>query len=136
MRELDEKYVATIDCWQGNPGAIRFHRLTPKNLTLVPPVMYITGAKLQREYNYQGKSLRSLAIAPEISSPEPIQRLASALSRFTNSPMIYGKLQVSEFEGAMVISSTAVHEAKIAFTSPPLVKAIGPSFIIKRLKWD
>jgi rRNA maturation protein Rpf1 len=136
MRELDEKYVATIDCWQGNPGAIRFHRLTPKNLALMPPVMYITGAKLQREYYYRGKSLRSLAIAHESSSSETIQRLARALSQFTNSPIIYGKSHISEFEGAMTISSTAMYEAKIAFTSPPFIKDIGPSFVIKRLKWD
>jgi len=136
MRELDEEYVATIDCWQGNPGAIRFHRLILKNLALIPPIMYITGAKLQREYDYRGKSLRSLAIALESSSSETIQRLAHTLSRFTNSPIIYDELQISEFEGAMIISSTAIHEAKITFTSPPYIKNIGPSFVTKRLKWD
>jgi len=135
MRELNEKYIAIVSCWKGNPGSIRFFILTQNDLELVPPIIFIARTKLQREYGYRGKPLKSLAIIPKPFHLESLQRLAQALSRFTGSPVIYDQSQASEFEGALLVSSTVMYEAEITFTIPPLTNDVGPSFVVKRLIW-
>ncbi len=82
--EHGAKYVLLVTRWKGGPGKIEFYKPTDGKLKLLPPLIYLRGVRLQREYRIRW---RELNIKPqEICMVKPAGeaaiRLAEALSTY------------------------------------------------------
>jgi len=134
--ELDADRVVVIDRWKGGPGKINLFRIEPTGLTPVPPLMYVAGVRLQREFEAKTKSIRSLAVttAPGIS-PE-VMKIAGHLSNFLNFPMLSINEVALKYQASMHISRNSSDQTQITFMLLPEMVEMGPRITISRAVWE
>ncbi|MBE0520280.1 hypothetical protein IBX35_04480, partial [Candidatus Bathyarchaeota archaeon] len=48
--ELDAEKAIIIGKWRGDSGKIQFFRTSVKGLDVVPPLIYVKGVKLRRDF--------------------------------------------------------------------------------------
>ena len=128
--------VIVIDRWKGGPGKIKLFRLEPTGLTPVPPLMYVAGIKLQREFKAGTKAVRSLAVTMAPENPPEIKKIAENLSNFLNFPMSSIDEATSKYQALMHVSHNASGRIQITFMLLPKIVETGPRIAISRVVWE
>jgi rRNA maturation protein Rpf1 len=134
--ELKANRVIVVDRWKGGPGKIKLFRVEPAGLTPVPPLMYIAGIKLQREFETETKPIRSLvATTAQEKNPE-ITKVTENLSHFLNFPLSPIDKAISDYKASMHVSRNASGRIQITFMLLPQMVEIGPQISISRVVWE
>jgi rRNA maturation protein Rpf1 len=88
--ELDAEKAIIIGKWRGESGKIEFFRTSAKGLVVIPPLIYVKGVRLRRDFEEnvpRGRRIRSVAIAASERTSLEVKRLESVLSEFFNVPV-------------------------------------------------
>lgn len=126
--------VLLINRWKGSPGKIWMMEVEGGAFRSVPPLIYLRGIKLRREFGVKGRFVAS-AITVGLVEREGIE-LARALSRFLRMPLI-GDSGVAEGDGTSIhISEDHAGALKVSVTSPRGGREVGPAFTIRHLIWE
>jgi len=126
--------VVIINRWHGGPGRIEFFRIGVSGLVHVPPILYVAGIRLQREFALvKLKSALSLVIT---QSNENSIKIVDSSSKFFNLPVMIEKEVLSKHQVAMHISYDASGRVQITFMLLPQKVEIGPRITLSRVKWE
>jgi len=134
--ELGANRVILVCRWKGGPGKIELFEVGMERLIPVPPLLYVRGVKLQREFK-RGRPppVRSLVvIAPQEGLEESV-RIAEALSEFLNVPMVSESQAVHMGQAAIKVRVDPEGRQQITFLSLPRLVEIGPRITISRAIW-
>ena len=138
--ELDAEKAIIIGRWRGDSGKIRFFRTSAKGLDVVPPLIYVKGVKLRRDFEEnapRGRRLKSVAIAASKISSLEVKRLENVLSEFFNVPVFsLEEICDRKFDAAMQISVDPSDRMIITFRLVPEFVEVGPQIRISHLVWE
>jgi rRNA maturation protein Rpf1 len=136
--ELNANQVIIVDRWKGGPGKIEFFKIGQEGLVLVPPIMYVAGIKLRREFDkVKTKPVRSLIITTSSEDSNEITRIARSLSNFLNVPLSQMDKTVSKFKTSMHISTNDLHRTQVTFMLRlPENVEIGPRITLSHVVWE
>lgn len=136
--ELNADKVVVVDRWKGGPGKMQFFEANFEGLSLIPPLIYLRGVKLQREFSWAKlgrRRIKSLALLASQSASREIRNLEMVLSQFFSIPLIscmeaergYDALMqiIPEQQGFLAV--TFKHVSGIEF---------GPRMSISHLVWE
>ncbi|MEM3874386.1 MAG: hypothetical protein QXU45_04575 [Candidatus Bathyarchaeia archaeon] len=135
--ELGAEKVAIVDRWKGGPGKIELYRVNGK-LQPIPPLVYLRGVKLRREFQTmpRGRRIKSVAIVSSPKQSQEVGRLEKALSEFFGVPVVSSE---DEYRGYSAIMQTTINpagEIVATFRLLPENVEIGPRIRISHLIWD
>jgi rRNA maturation protein Rpf1 len=138
--ELNAEKAIIIGKWRGDSGKIQFFRTSAQGLDVIPPLIYVKGVKLRRDFEEnapRGRRLKSVAItASKISSLE-VKRLENVLSEFFNIPILSLKeICDKKFDAAMRISADPSNRTIVTFRLIPEFVEVGPQIRISHLVWE
>jgi hypothetical protein len=134
--ELNADRVIVINRWKGGPGKIELFHVGQEGLMPVPPLLYIRGVRLQREFNAKARPFRSLAITVPPNSSNEIVRIAETLANFLNLPFLSAGGTPTKFQALMHISHDVSHFAQITFLLLPEAVEVGPRLILSHVIWE
>jgi len=133
--EFNADRIIVVDRWKGGPGKIKLFRVESTGLATVPPVMYVAGIKLQREFEAKTKAVRSLAVTMAPGNPEAM-KIAENLSNFLDFPLASMSEAASKFQASMHVSHDASGRIQITFMLLPQMVEIGPRIAMSRVVWE
>jgi U3 small nucleolar ribonucleoprotein protein IMP4 len=136
--ELNANHVIIVDRWKGGPGKIEFFKIEQEGLVPVPPIMYVSSIKLQREFDRAKiKPVRSLIITMSSENSNEIIRIARSLSNFLNVPLSQRNKAVSKSKTSMHISTDDLYRTQVTFMLflPENVE-IGPRITLSHVAWE
>lgn len=126
--------VLLITRWKGSPGKIWMMEAEGGAFRPVPPLIYLRGIKLRREFGVEGRFVAS-AITLGPVKREGVE-LARSLSRFLRMPVL-GDSRDARGEGASIhISEDRAGALRVSVTSPGGAREVGPAFTIRHLVWE
>lgn len=134
--ELNMDRIVVIDRWKGGPGKIKLFRIEPTGLFSVPPLMYVAGVRLQREFEAKTKHVRSLVVTTKPGNPPETVRIAERLSDFFNLPRLSIDEAATKYQASMYISLNASRRTQITFMLLPQMVEIGPRITLSKLVWE
>jgi rRNA maturation protein Rpf1 len=134
--ELNANRVVVIDRWKAGPGKIKLFRIEQNGLAPVPPLMYISGVRLRREFEAKTKRIRSLVVTMEPENPTETIRITEQLSDFFNLPMLPIDEAVTKYQASMHISLDASRRTQIIFMLFPQTVEIGPRITLSKVVWE
>ena len=134
--ELNANRIVVIERWKGGPGKIKLFRIEPTGLISVPPLIYVAGIRLQREFEAKTKHVRSLVVTMEPENPPEPVRTAKHLSDFFNLPRLSIDEAATKYQASMHISLNASRRTQITFMLLPQRVEIGPRIVISKLVWE
>jgi len=134
--ELNVDRVIVVDRREGGPGKINLFRVEPTGLTTVPPVMYVAGIKLQREFEAKTKAAKSLAVTMAPGNSPEAMKIAENLSNFLDFPLASIGEVASKYQASMHVSHDASGRIQITFMLLPQMVEIGPRIAISRVVWE
>ena len=134
--ELNADRVIVVDRWKGGPGKIKLFRVEPAGLTPVPPLIYVAGIRLQREFETKIKAVRSLAVTTAPENPPDITKIAENLSNFLNFPLSSIDEAAPKYQASMHVSHNASGCSQITFMLLPQMVETGPRIAISRVVWE
>jgi len=134
--ELNADRVIVVDRWKGGPGKIKLFLTEPTGLSPVPPLMYVAGIRLQREFEAETKPFRSLAVTTALGNPPEVMKIAEHLSNFLNFPMSSINETALKYQASMHVSHNALGRIQITFMLLPKMVEIGPRITISRVVWE
>ncbi len=134
--ELRADRVIVVDRWKGGPGKIKLFLIEQKGLTLVPPLMYVAGVRLRREFEAKTKPLRSVAITTMPEKFPEAKKIAEHLSNFLNFPMSSINGAASKYQASMHVSLNNLGRTKITFMLLPQMIEIGPRITLSHVVWE
>jgi rRNA maturation protein Rpf1 len=138
--ELDAEKAIIIGKWRGDSGKIELFRISAKGLDVIPPLIYVKGVKLRRDFEEnapRGRRIRSVAIAASKTSSLEVKRLENVLSEFFNIPVFSLKeLCDRKFDAAMQISVDPPDRLVVTFRLIPEFVEIGPQIRVSHLVWE
>jgi len=135
--ECAAEKVVIIDRWQGGPGKIELFRISPEGLTLVPPLILVSGVRLRREFG-EAKPRRAVSLAVTVSSnsQKRVFEVAEALSSFLDIPFLSMDEAVSLYNSAMRFSINSKGRVQFTFLLLPRNVEIGPRVTISNTVWE
>jgi len=138
--ELDAEKAIIIGKWRGDSGKIQFFRTNAKGLDVVPPLIYVKGVKLSRDFEKNAlgrRRLKSVAIAASETSSLEVKRLENALSEFFNVPVFsLEEICDRKFDDAMQISVDLSNRIIVTFKLIPELVEVGPQIRVSHLVWE
>lgn len=140
--ESNANRVVIVSRYKGGPGKIQlFQTSTNKGLTQIPPVLYVAGLRLQREFKIKSRNIQSLMITIQTKVSQQILKLAESLSIFLrisiSSPRRITSTHVSSnYQASMHFSSDSSHFSQITFLLFPKTVEVGPRIIISHIAWE
>jgi U3 small nucleolar ribonucleoprotein protein IMP4 len=136
--EFNADRVVIVDRWKGGPGKIELFKIGQEGLVLVPPIMYVVGIKLQREFDRaKTKPIRSLILTTSSDKSDEIIRIARSLSNFLNVPLSQMDEAVSKSQISMHVSSNDLHRSQVTFMLLlPETVEIGPRITLSHVVWE
>jgi len=138
--ELDAEKAIIIGKWRGDSGKIELFRISAKGLDVVPPLIYVKGVKLCRDFEEKaprGRRLKSVAIAASKTPSLEVKRLENVLSEFFNIPVFSLKeICNREFDAAIQISADPPNRMIITFKLVPEFVEVGPQIRVSHLVWE
>jgi rRNA maturation protein Rpf1 len=138
--ELDAEKATIVERWKGGMGKIRFFRISKKGLHSVPPLIYIRGVKLRRDFGentMKRRRMKSLAVASSRTAPLKVKRLENALSEFFNIPILpFDEVTNKKCDIAMQISTDQSNSVIVTFKLVPELVEAGPQIRISHLVWE
>jgi len=132
--ELNADRIIVVDRWKGGPGKIKLFRVEPTGLTPVPPVMYVAGIKLQREFKAKTKAVESLAVTMAPGNSEAM-KIAEYLSNFLDFPLSLIDEAASDHKASIHVLHNASGRIQITFMLLPQMIEMGPRITISRVVW-
>lgn len=137
--ELDAEKVMIVERWKGDSGKIQLFRISEKGLDAVPPLIYLRGIKLRRDFGEnmpRERRVKSIAITV---SPKPLldtKKFENALSEFFSIPILSLEEAVDKkYDAAMQISTDPSNHIIITFRLIPELVEVGPQIRISHLIW-
>jgi len=125
--------VVVVDRWQGEPSKIEFFHVGTEGLIPVPPILYIVGIRLQREFApTKLKRFHSLAITQSLGNS---LEMVDSLSKFFNLPVLPEKEAFSKYQVIMRVSHDATGRVQTTFMLLPQNVEIGPRITLERVEW-
>ena len=134
--------VVIVSRYKGGPGKIQlFQTSTNKGLTQVPPVLYVAGLRLQREFKKRSRNIQFLTITVQTEVSQQILKLAESLSLFlrisiSTKKRITSTRVSSDYQASMHFSSDPSHFSQITFLLFPKTIEVGPRIIISHIAWE
>jgi len=121
----------------GGPGKIVLFRNGPEGLIPVFPLMYVSGVRLQREFEETKiKRSSSLTITTPREKNTEVAKIAEFLSNFLNISMSSIDEAVSGYPVAMHISLNASRHIQITFMLLPETVEVGPRVTLSHVVWE
>jgi len=127
-QEVDR--VIIVEREKGHPSKILFFTIEKEELVHFNPVIYIKGVKTQDQIGQKSRYLSGIALTVSSEEELDLLKLASALSWLLRIKLIHNPRELQKFEASLHVS-----ESKIAVTSPPKMKEIGPVLFLKKVMW-
>ena len=127
-------HVAIVERWQGSPDRIEFFSIDSSGLVPVPPILYIAGIRLQREFSTKkSKRVDSIAITKSVGNSLEI---AVSLSKIFNVPVLSEIEASANYPVAINISHDANRRIQMTFMLLPQNLEIGPRITLRRVMWE
>jgi rRNA maturation protein Rpf1 len=133
--ELEADRVILVDRWRGGPGKISLFQITPTGLKPVPPIMFVAGVRLRREFKEATRRIRSSVVTVEPNSPR-LGRIAGCLSLFFDLPCLSSDEAAEKHDVSMHISFGSLRRPKITFILFSRMFEIGPRITLSKLNWE
>ncbi|MEM1563791.1 MAG: hypothetical protein QW161_03855 [Candidatus Bathyarchaeia archaeon] len=135
--ELGAEKVVIVDRWKGGPGKIELYRVDNK-LQPIPPLIYMRGVKLRREFQTmpRGRRIKSVAIASSPRQSPEVNRFEKAFSEFFGIPIVSCESVYKGYDAIMQTAINPVGEIVVTFRLLPENVEIGPRMRISHLIWD
>jgi len=124
--EIDADRVVMVDRWRGGPGKIQLFFMKETSLTPVPPLIYIRGIKLRREFEIKMKKVQSSVITISPESSFHGEKIAVVLARFFNIPVLSVEQAGSRYSASMHVSANNSSRITITFVLLPEFREVGP----------
>jgi rRNA maturation protein Rpf1 len=138
--QLDAAKAIIIGKWRGDSGKIQFFRTSAKGLVVIPPLIYVKGVKLRRDFEEnapRGRRLKSVAITASKTSSLEGEKLENVLSEFFNIPVFSLKeIHDRKIDAAMQISADPPNRMIITFKLIPDLVEVGPQIRVSHLVWE
>ena len=134
--ELNANRIVAVERWKGGPGKIRLFRIAPTGLIPVPPLTYVAGVRLRREFEVKMRHIRSLAVTMEPKNSSETLRIAEQLSSFFNLPKVPIDKAAMKYQSSMHISLDALRRIQITFMLLPQMVEIGPRITLSKVVWE
>jgi len=138
--ELDAEKAMIVDRWKGGLGKIRFFRISEEGLDAVPPLIYVKGIKLRRDFREnmpKERRIKSVAMASSQKASFKVKRLENALSEFLGIPILsFDEIVNGKYDCAMQISADPSNCIIVTFKLIPEVVEVGPQLRVPRLVWE
>ncbi|MEM2946637.1 MAG: hypothetical protein QXN96_00170 [Candidatus Bathyarchaeia archaeon] len=135
--EVNAEKVVIVDRWKGGPGKIELYHVNGK-LQPIPPLIYLSGIKLRREFQVmpKGRRIKSVAVFTSPKQSQDVSRLGKALSKFFNIPIMSGQSEYRGYDAILQAGTDPSGEMVITFRLLPENVEIGPRMKISHLIWD
>lgn len=137
--ELAAEKAVIVDRWREGIGKMRFFRISEKGLNVVPPLIYVRGVKLCRDFGeiLRGRRMRSVAVTASQRASLEVKRLKNVLSEFFSIPILSLKEVFNgEFDVAVQILAGSSNHIIIKFKLIPELVEVGPQIRISLLVWE
>lgn len=138
--ELDAEKAIIIGKWRGDSGKIQFFKISEKGLNAIPPLIYVKGVKLSRDFEKNAlgrRRLKSVAIAASETPSLEVEKLENVLSEFFNIPVFsLEEIRDRKFDDAMRISVDPSNRMIITFKLIPEFVEVGPQIRVSHLVWE
>lgn len=138
--ELQAEKAMIFERWKEGLGKIRFFRISENGLDAVPPLIYIGGIKLRRNFGEnmpRRRKIKSLAVASSRNVPLKVKRLENALSEFFNIQILpLDEVINRKCDAAIQISAELSDSIIITFRLVPELVEVGPQIRISHLIWE
>jgi len=129
--------VIIVDRWKSGPGEIRFFNVNSTGLDAVPPLVYVSGIRLQKTFRKaKVKPVRSLAVALPSEKYNQTSKIAGFLSDFLNVPMLRTDDASVNCQAAMLISLDSIQRIQITFFLLPEKIEFGPRITVSHVLWE
>lgn len=136
VSEVGGDRAIIVDRWKGGPGKIDLYRLRSGKLDLVYPVLYLAGVRTQDEYGKKTRIRRGLVVTVVKGSSKRIKRIAMALADFLEIRMIEVDSEDLKSHASLHVSPTVGYEARLVFTTPPVIVEVGPAMVVRQITWE
>jgi len=134
--ENNAEKAIIVDRWKGGPGKIRFFNVDSTGLNAVPPLIYVRGIKLQRDFRKtRVEPVRSLAITLPKEKSNQISKIAGFLSDFLHIPILSFKEASSSYQAILHITTDITQRVQITFFLWPEKIEIGPRITVSHVVW-
>jgi len=134
--EFGADHVIIIDRWKGGPGEIQFFHAGSGGLVPVPPTLYVSGVRLQREFKTRVRKIRPLTLTASSEGSSQTGKLVEALSNFLEVSKSTEERVPSADRASMHISSDASGSMQITFRLLPEGMEVGPRITLSHLVWE
>ena len=134
--EHDAERVIIVDRWHGGPGKINLFRISSTGLKSVPPLMLLSGIRLQREFGEGIRRARSSVITVEPKISPELEQLAGCLSQFFGLPAISLDEASECHRASMHFSFDSSRRTQITFMLLERMVEIGPRATLSKLVWE
>lgn len=138
--ELDAEKAIIIGKWRGESGKIQFFKISEKGLDVIPPLIYVKGVKLSRDFEKNAlgrRRLKSVAIAASETPSLEVEKLENVLSEFFNIPVFsLEEICDRKFDAAMQISVSPSNRLVVTFKLIPEFVEVGPQIRVSHLVWE
>jgi len=135
--ENDADRVIIVDRWKGGPGKIRFFTVDSAGLNAVPPLIYVSGIRLQRTFGKaKAKPVRSLAVISPSEETNQIFKIAEFLSDFLRVPILSMEEASKNYQAAMLVSFDSRQRMQVSFFLLPEKVEIGPRITVSHVIWE
>jgi rRNA maturation protein Rpf1 len=135
--ENNANRVTIVDRWKGGPGKIRFFNVDSTGLNAVPPLIYVSGIRLQRTFGKpEAKKARSLAVTLPSEESNQTSRVARFLSDFLHVPTLHMEEASVNYQYALLVSLDSVQRMQITFLLLPEKVEIGPRISVSHVIWE
>jgi len=135
--ENNAERVIIVDRWKGGPGKIRFFNVGSAGLNAVPPLIYVSGIRLQRSFRKaKVKPVRSLAVVSPFEETSQTFKIAEFLSDFLRVPILSMEEASANYKAAMLVSFDSKERIRISFFLLPEKVEIGPRIVVSHVIWE
>jgi U3 small nucleolar ribonucleoprotein protein IMP4 len=126
--------LVIINRWKGGPGKISFFLIdAEKGLHHIPPALYISGIKLQREFGVKVSTTQPLIITTQFSPPQQLKKIAEFFSNYFKLPL--SQRPLSTPQRSLHFSCSPTNLIHITFLRFPENQEVGPQIKISNLRW-
>lgn len=133
--ELNANRIVAVERWKGGPGKIRLFRIDPSGLVPVPPLMYVAGIRLRREFEAKMRHIRSLTVTMEPENSSETLGIVEQLSGFFDLPRVSTDEASTQLQFSMHVSLDALQRTQITFKLFPKMVEVGPRITLSKVVW-
>jgi len=137
--ELNADRVIIVDRWKGGPGKIELFYVRER-LIGTPPLIYLKGVKLRREFREKAKKVQACAITVLDNEDRELQKFSDILSKFLqlpkNSIHNLNKVHIEKPKTILCVSRDREMKIQLTFRLLPRLIEVGPRVRLSHLVWE